>query len=82
MNLTNWKGAPRPERAPLDGRYARLEPFALAQHSATLFEAARAPGATERFRYLPDNAPADLKEFQRWFEVVAAIQESAVLCRH
>ena len=75
MDLTNWKGAPRPERAPLDGRYARLEPFALAQHSVTLFEAARAPGATERFRYLPDKAPEDLIGFQRWFETVAAMQD-------
>jgi RimJ/RimL family protein N-acetyltransferase len=72
MDLANWKGAPRPERAPLEGRYVRLEPLDLARHAADLFASARADGAEDRFRYLFEAVPPDRAGFDAWIEKAAA----------
>lgn len=66
MDLTRWTGAPVPRREPLDGRYARLEPLDPDAHTASLYEAAIAPGSDERFRYLAEEPPADRDDFHRW----------------
>lgn len=66
MDLTNWKGAARPQRGILEGRYARLEPIDSARHGADLLAAAVAPGVDERFRYLFDEPPADLAALMLW----------------
>ena len=66
MDLTHWTGAPVPQRESLEGRYARLEPLDPEAHTSSLYEAAIAPGADERFRYLPEEPPADRVEFHRW----------------
>ena len=71
-DLTNWKGAPRPERAPITGRYARLEPLEPARHGDDLFASAQAEGAADRFRYLFEEAPADRAAFDAWIEKAAA----------
>jgi RimJ/RimL family protein N-acetyltransferase len=60
-----WSSRPRPERAPLEGRYCRLEPLEPQRHGEQLFEASMAPGAEERFRYLFE-APQPRKEFEGW----------------
>lgn len=72
MDLSKWKGAPKPERRILEGFYTRLEPLNAEQHVQTLFEAAAAPGADDRFRYLFDHAPADLGELRAWAEKAEA----------
>ncbi|NTG46342.1 GNAT family N-acetyltransferase [Agrobacterium rhizogenes] len=72
MDLTNWNGVPRPERITLEGRYVRLEPLDATHHSPDLFASAQAPGADDRFRYLFENAPADLTAFTPWLEKAAA----------
>ncbi len=63
MDLANWKGAPRPDRVPLEGQYVRLEPIDPARHGADLFASAQADGADDRFRYLFEDAPADRAAF-------------------
>ncbi|MDE2514869.1 MAG: GNAT family N-acetyltransferase [Rhodospirillales bacterium] len=68
MENLDWHGARPPERVTLQGHYTRLEPLSLARHGAQLFEAAVAPGADERFRYLPDRTPADRAAFAAWME--------------
>lgn len=65
---------PRPARAVLDGRYARLEPLSAA-HAPALFEASAAPGAAARFAYLFDEAPADLPEMSAWIAKAAAAED-------
>ena len=65
-DLSQWRGAPSPERVALDGRYARLEPFSLERHAADLFASAREPGAEARFVYLFDDVPADIEAFRAW----------------
>ena len=72
MDLSQWKGAPRPERVSLEGRYALLEPLDPARHGADLFASAQAPGAEDRFRYLFEEAPADAAAFKGWIDKAAA----------
>lgn len=71
-NLRNWAGVPRPSRETIEGRYAALVPLDPAAHTATLFEAASAPGADARFRYLPDLPPRDEVDMLAWTEQAAA----------
>ena len=72
MDLSSWKGVARPGRVTLEGCYARLEPLDLERHRATLYESAQAPGAANRFRYLSNQAPDDLGEFNAWLETAVA----------
>ncbi len=71
MDLTNWVGVPRPERATLEGRYARLEPLDPERHGAAPFASAQAPGGDDRFRYLFEEPPADMAVFQPWLDQAA-----------
>lgn len=75
MDLTDWKGVARPDRMPMDGRYARLEPLDPARHGNDLLASARQPGSDDRFRYLFEEAPADLQAFSPWLEKAAASQD-------
>ena len=67
--------APQPARPPgrvvLEGRYVRLEPLAEA-HAEDLLTASRVPDATERFRYLPSDPPADLAAMRDWIARAAS----------
>lgn len=67
QDLSHWTPRPPPARAPLEGRYARLEPFDAARHAEQLFAASMAEGAEERHRYLFEPV-TDRAEFQAWFE--------------
>ncbi|GAU83274.1 protein export cytoplasm protein SecA ATPase RNA helicase [Bosea sp. BIWAKO-01] len=72
MDLSHWKGVSRPERVALDGRYTRLEPLEAARHGKDLLVSAQQPGAQDRFRYLFEEAPADLAAFDPWLEKASA----------
>ncbi len=58
--------ARQPERIVLEGRYCRLEPIDPARHRDELFAASNVPDAPARFRYLFDDAPGSLTDFDRW----------------
>ncbi|MGO8126695.1 GNAT family N-acetyltransferase, partial [Rhizobium ruizarguesonis] len=47
---------------------ARLEPLSADRHAQTLFEAAAAPGAQDRFKYLFDDAHSDFSGLRVWAE--------------
>ncbi|MDZ5454041.1 GNAT family protein [Labrys sp. ZIDIC5] len=68
MDLSTWKGVPRPERVVLDGRYARLEPLDPARHGADLLHSAQEPGADGRFRYLFEGVPGSAADFSAWLD--------------
>jgi RimJ/RimL family protein N-acetyltransferase len=68
MDLTDWKGVPRPERVTLEGKYVRLEPLDPARHGADLLASAQQPGAADRFRYLFEEPPPDLAAFSVWLD--------------
>ena len=67
-DLKNWTPRPLPQRAPLEGRYVRLEPLSAAAHGPDLFEASSVPDAQARFRWLSDDPPQSLAAFQPWLE--------------
>ena len=71
MDLANWSARPHPARAPLDGRYVRLEPLEC-EHANTLYQAASADGAEDRFRWLFENPPQSRAELESWIETVSA----------
>lgn len=72
MDLSDWKGAPRPDRVPIDGRYTLLEPLDPSRHGDALFASAQAEGADDRFRYLFEEAPDDRAAFNAWIEKASA----------
>lgn len=70
-DLSHWTPRPRPTAEALTGQWCRLERFDPQRHSDSLFEASVAPGAEDRFRYLPDVVP-DRAAFDAWAEKMAA----------
>lgn len=71
VDLSGWTPRQPPARAPLEGRYCRLEPLDPQRHGDELFSASMAPGAEERHRYLFEG-PVDRATFQTWIEGRAA----------
>ncbi len=71
MQLSDWKGVPRPDRTTLDGRYACLEPLDTARHDSDLLASAQEAGADDRFRYLFEEPPADLAALTPWLKNAA-----------
>ncbi len=59
---------PRPAKAPLEGRYCRLEPLAP-QHARGLFEACRAP---QLYQFLFEFPPKDEADMHAWVETARA----------
>ena len=57
----------RPARITLEGHYVRLEPL-TSRHVSSLYDAASAPGAEARFRYLFSDAPTSEADMARWVE--------------
>ncbi|MFN3525688.1 MAG: GNAT family N-acetyltransferase [Paracoccus sp. (in: a-proteobacteria)] len=71
MDLADWTTRPRPERDPINGQYVRLEPL-LPAHANDLFQAATAPGADDRFRWLFETSPGTRAEFDGWIAQASA----------
>lgn len=69
MPLQSAKGPP--QRETFAGNYVRLEPLAE-RHVPTLYNAASAPGAEERFRYLFSHPPASEADMAAWVEIARA----------
>ena len=60
-----------PQRIAHEGRYVRLEPIGE-KHVPALYDAASAPGAEDRFRYLFNHPPASEADLAAWVEVARA----------
>lgn len=71
VDLTRWSLPPAPARAPIIGRYVRLEPL-QAGHAGTLYAAASADGSDDRFRWLFEHPPQDRGTFADWVEHVSS----------
>lgn len=65
MELADWTEREGPHAAPIEGRYTRLEPLAPG-HADTLYQAATAEGAEERFRWLFETPPESRAAFDDW----------------
>jgi RimJ/RimL family protein N-acetyltransferase len=68
-----WIPAKPPERQPISGRYARLEPVDPGRHAANLYELSHGPkGDPAIWVYLGYGPFADLKSFRSWLTERAA----------
>lgn len=65
-----------PERAPLTGAYARLEPVEAAAHAASLYRLSHArPADAALWTYLAYGPFADQAAFERWLEECSRSQD-------
>lgn len=65
--VLDWPGALVPARAPIDGRYVRLEPLHPGHHGAALFDAAHgAPVDAGLWSYMAYGPFADAGAFEAW----------------
>ena len=71
-DLSRWTARPRPTAKVLEGRWSRLERLDPQRHSDSLYESTVAPGAEDRFRYLPDPVPVERATFDAWLASAAA----------
>lgn len=74
-DLSRWTPRERPARAPLEGRFVRLEPLDAARHGEGLYAASATQDADDRFRYLAERAPDDVAAFRAWLEKTAASED-------
>lgn len=71
-DLSAWNPRERPRRAPLEGRYVRLEPLEAARHGDGLYAASSTPDADTRFLWLGEREPGSRADFQAWLEKAEA----------
>ncbi len=64
--LPRWRPRPLPPRAPMAGRFCRLEPLDVRTHAAALFAAFREDAAGIGWTYLPYGPFARPAEFRKW----------------
>jgi RimJ/RimL family protein N-acetyltransferase len=66
--LPDWKARPEPPRAPLQGRFCRLEPLEAARHAAALHEAHSLDAEGRNWTYLPYGPFESAADYTRWAE--------------
>lgn len=71
-DLSAWTPRERPRRAPLEGRYVRLEPLEAARHGDGLYASSSTPDADTRFLWLGERGPGSRADFQAWLEKAEA----------
>jgi len=64
--VPGWTAPPIPPRTTLEGRYARLEPFATARHARDLWDAQQDPGDAARWTYLFSGPYKSFEEYEKW----------------
>ncbi len=69
--MPNWTARPRPPRRPIEGRYCRLEPLSVADHTEDLFEAYSADKDGRVWTYLPEEPFDRIERFRTWMEGAA-----------
>ncbi|MEZ4865708.1 MAG: GNAT family protein [Caldilineaceae bacterium] len=69
--LPNWQPPSPPPRAPLYGRYCRLEPLDSERHSAELFATHALDPEGRNWTYLGYGPFADLVSYRAWMEQAA-----------
>ncbi|MCL4108456.1 UNVERIFIED_CONTAM: hypothetical protein GTU68_046149 [Idotea baltica] len=74
-DLSDWQAPPFPEKAPIEGRYCRLEPLSVDRHVVDLFAAKALDEKGENWTYLPYGPFSDRMEYTNWIESVASAQD-------
>jgi RimJ/RimL family protein N-acetyltransferase len=66
FTVPDWAPRPVPPRAPIEGRFCRLEPLDLDRHAATLFEANSADADGRSWTYLAYGPFVDFATYRAW----------------
>src|SRR5579884_4089690 len=69
--LEGWQAPPRPERTPIDGQYARLDPLDPVAHAGALWAASRLDPDGGTWTYLPVGPFSERQDFDRWLARIA-----------
>src|SRR4051794_30790068 len=73
--VPGWSPRPRPARAPMDGRYARLEPLDPARHGPAIHAGNLLDASGSIWAYLPYGPFATLAEWTAWAEPMARSED-------
>ena len=68
FTVPDWKPCSLPPRAPMQGRYVRLEPISVEGHAQDLFEAFAADREDRIWTYLPYGPFASVDDCRNWIE--------------
>ncbi|HET9404283.1 MAG TPA: GNAT family protein [Burkholderiales bacterium] len=66
--LPGWKGVERPPRAPMAGRYCRVEPLDIARHAQDLWQAGALDAAGRNWTYSAAGPFASFDAYRQWME--------------
>lgn len=66
--LRGWTPPPPPPRAPMEGRFCRLEPVDPARHAAALFAANQLDATGAMWTYLPYGPFDSVENYRTWME--------------
>ena len=69
--LPDWTAPPRPPRAPMHGRFCRVEPLEPARHADDLFAANALDRGGRNWTYLFQEPFPDLQSYRAWLTQVA-----------
>jgi RimJ/RimL family protein N-acetyltransferase len=67
-----WTTRPRPPRAPMVGRYCRVEPLDVARHAADLFDANAEDASGANWTYLTIDRPPTIEAYRAWLTQMTA----------
>ena len=73
--VPGWTARPRPPRAPLEGRFCRVEPLDPAHHAAELVAANRQDAAGAMWTYMAYGPFADEAAYRRWAAAMATSED-------
>jgi RimJ/RimL family protein N-acetyltransferase len=66
--VPGWKAVERPPRAPMAGRYCRVEPIDPTRHSEDLYRANALDPGNRHFTYLSSGPFASFDAYRQWME--------------
>ena len=66
--VPHWKAVNPPPKAPIDGRYCRIEPIDVDRHAADLFEAISDDADGRTWTYMGYGPFATLPEYRSWMK--------------
>jgi RimJ/RimL family protein N-acetyltransferase len=74
-SVLNWTARPAPSRAPMEGRYCRLEPLQAEAHAAALYDAYGEFPNESNWTYLPYGPFASVSEYADWIGEIESVDD-------
>jgi RimJ/RimL family protein N-acetyltransferase len=75
FNISNWKPPQPPARAPMDGRFCRLEPLDTIAHAEALHAANSLNADGSMWTYMAYGPFGSLAEYKNWVEASARVND-------